>query len=325
MKKLDVKDKKLLCEIDLNARLGTSAIGKKIGLSQEGTYYRLKKLEDKGVISGYITLVNFGKIGYTGYGVYARFQNVTKKQKQKIIEELKQLDHIYWIAEFGGKYDIAFALMAKNIVHFNEIFSELSTKYNEFLKDFTSAIRVELVQFPRKYLLCNKPISKTPGFGKYIESVELDSLDQLILHELADDSRVPVLELAKRIKKPGSTVSSRLKELEKRDIIQGYSAKIHCQEFGYQSYQLFVSTNNLTKKKKRRLLNYCQTHPNIIFYIETVGKWNFEIIYEIENQTLLQDLIIDIRTNFSDIIVDVESIVLFNHYVKYNQYPSILL
>ena len=71
-----------------------------------------------------MTLINFGKIGYTGYGVYARFQNVTHEQKKQIIEELKSHNNIYWIAEFGGKFDLAFALMAKNIVYFNEMFTE---------------------------------------------------------------------------------------------------------------------------------------------------------------------------------------------------------
>ncbi|MFC1753399.1 Lrp/AsnC family transcriptional regulator [Thermoproteota archaeon] len=323
MKGLDIKDRKLLYEIDLNARLGTSLLGKRIGLSQEGTFYRLQRLEKQSIISGYMTLLNFGKIGYTGYGVYARFQNVTKEQKKQIFEELKKHNHIYWIAEFGGKFDLAFAIMAKNIIHFNEMFTELSTKYNDKLKDMTISIRVELIQFPRDYLIDKKiTTEKTPRFGKYIESEKLDKTDELILREITNSARISILELSKKVNKPASTVSGRIKQLEKKEIIQGYSTQIHCQEFGYQSYQLFISTHNLTKEKKRKLSAYCQSHPNIIFYIETVGKWNFEIIYEIEGQKELQDLIIDIRTKFSDIIMDVESIVLFNHYVKYNQYPQ---
>jgi Lrp/AsnC family leucine-responsive transcriptional regulator len=324
MIKLDVKDRELLYEIDLDARLGTSELGKRIGMSQEGTFYRLKRLEKLNVISGYMTLINFGKIGYTGYAVYAKFQNVTREEKKNVIEELKQNDHIYWIAEFGGNFDITFAIMAKNIVHFNEIFTEISNKYNNVLKDFKVAIRVELVQFPRDYLI-EKGTSKkkTPRFGKFIELEKLDKLDELILKEMAKNARISSIQLSKRIKKPISTVTSRLKKLKKKGIIQGYSAQIRSQEFGYQSYQLFINTRNMTKERQKDFFAYCKSHPNIIFYIETVGKWNFEIIYEIEDQKRLQELIIDIRTKFSDIIFDVESIVLFDHYVKYNQYPFV--
>lgn len=321
MLELDAKDRKLLYAIDLNARIGTTLLGKNINLSQEGTFYRLKNLENKSIISGYISLINFSKIGYTGYAVYARFQNVTPEQKNTIIQELKQEKHIYWIAEFGGKFDMAFAIMAKNIIHFNEIFTGISAKYNNTLKDHTISIRVELTQFPRKYLIDNIGIKKQPYFGRNIELEKLDKIDHDILKTIAENARMPALEIAKNINKPFSTVNSRLKQLEKHEIIQGYSAKIHCQEFGYQSYQLFLNTHDLTLDKKRKLYSYCSLHKNIIFYIETVGKWNFEVIYEIENQKEMQNSIIELRTNFSDIITDVESIIIFNHYIKYNHFP----
>ncbi len=322
MLSIDAKDKKLLYEIDLNARLGTTELAKKVGISQEGVYYRLQRLEKRNIISSYMTLLNFSKIGYTGFGVYARFQNVSKEQRQTILQELAKHNHIYWIAQFGGRFDLAFALMAKNVIHFNEMFSELANKYSQSLKDFTVAIRVELLQFPRDYLLKALPRrQKAPRFGTFIEAETLDDIDKLLLKELTNNCRLPLLELSRRTNHPASTLSFHLKKLETKEIIQGYSAQIHCQGFGYQSYQLFLTTHNLTIQRKRQLLTYCQMHPNIIFYIETVGKWNFEIIYEIESQERLQDLIIELRTQFSEIIQDVESIIIFNHYVKYNQYP----
>lgn len=317
---LDAKDRKLLAELDLNARIGTTSLGRKIGLSQEGTHYRMQRLEEKGIVKGYAALLNFAKLGYTGYGVYARFHNVTGEQKQQVIEELKSNSNIYWLAEFGGKYDIAFAILAENIVRFNELYTEITTKHNEHLKDLTVAVRVELVQFPRKYLL-DQQADKFPRFGKQIEQEEADDLDIRIMQHLAADARTPVLQLAQQIGKPVSTVSNRIKALENRDIIQGYSALINCYAYGYHAFQLFLSTQNLTKENKKRLYGYCQEHENIIFYIETVGKWNFEVIYEVESQKEFQELLIDIRSRFADIIQDVESIVLFDHNVKYNQYP----
>src|SRR3989338_1011803 len=322
MRELDKKDRKLLYEVDLNARAGTSELGKRIGLSQEGAFYRLQRLEKRGIIAKYMILLNFAKLGYTGFGIYARFQNVTKEEKAKVIEELKVHHHIYWLWGVGGKIDVAFALMAKNVIHFNEMFTEIASKYVQVLKDLTVSIRVELVQFPREYLIKKETHpGKSPRFGGFIESEQLKKVDELLLKEIANNARLSVLELAKRVQKPASTVGGRLKQLETKGIIQGYSAQIRCQEFGYQSYQLFIKAHNLTKQNKRRLLAYCQAHANIIFYIETVGEWNFELIYEIESQKQLQDLIIELRTKFSDLIKDVESIVVFDHYVKYNQYP----
>ncbi|MEM0493397.1 MAG: winged helix-turn-helix transcriptional regulator, partial [Candidatus Thermoplasmatota archaeon] len=47
---LDLKDRKILYELDLNARQSFGDIGKKVGLSKDSVAYRVKRMEDEGVI-----------------------------------------------------------------------------------------------------------------------------------------------------------------------------------------------------------------------------------------------------------------------------------
>jgi len=108
--------------------------------------------ETKGIIQRYTTLVNFAKLGYTGYGVYSRFQNVNDKRKQEIIRYLSKIPELYWIALIGGKFDISFGVMAKNIVQFNKIYYKILNNYGLNLVDNTIAIRTELRQHKRNYL-----------------------------------------------------------------------------------------------------------------------------------------------------------------------------
>ena len=46
--KLDVKDKKILAKLDMNARQPIAHIARKVRLSKEVTHYRIKRLEEKG-------------------------------------------------------------------------------------------------------------------------------------------------------------------------------------------------------------------------------------------------------------------------------------
>ena len=46
MTKLDLKDRKILYELDLNCRQSNSQIGKKVGLKRDVVAYRIKKLQD---------------------------------------------------------------------------------------------------------------------------------------------------------------------------------------------------------------------------------------------------------------------------------------
>ena len=54
--KLDKKDKKILYELDKNARATCSAIAKKVMLSQEVVYSRINRLEQKDIIKNFQTV-----------------------------------------------------------------------------------------------------------------------------------------------------------------------------------------------------------------------------------------------------------------------------
>ncbi len=197
---LNVKDRKILAELDLNARCTFQALGKKTRLSKETAIYRVKNLEKKGIIQRYTTLVNFSKLGYTGYGIFSRFQNVTDEIKQQIIDYLTKIPELYWVALVGGKFDIVFGIMAKSVNQFNKIYYKILNKYGQYLVDNTIVIRTELRQHKRDYLIEKDPDVFNPSFfGKDPEVEELDELDSSILSILSNDARINVVEFTRNI------------------------------------------------------------------------------------------------------------------------------
>ena len=50
MVKVDIKDKKILYHLEINSRQSFNSIGKKVGLSKVNVAYRVKKLQEKGII-----------------------------------------------------------------------------------------------------------------------------------------------------------------------------------------------------------------------------------------------------------------------------------
>ena len=63
MESLDVKDRKILYELDFNSRQSNSKIGKKVGLHKNVVNYRIKRMEKSGIISNYYTMIDTFKIG----------------------------------------------------------------------------------------------------------------------------------------------------------------------------------------------------------------------------------------------------------------------
>jgi DNA-binding Lrp family transcriptional regulator len=319
---LNIKDRKILAELDLNARATFQEIGKKARLSKETVIYRIKNLEKRGIIQRYTTLVNFAKIGYTGYGVYSRFQSVNEELKKEMIDSLKNIPELYWIALVGGKFDIVFGVMAKSVFEFNKIYYNILNKYGSYLVDNTIAIRTELRQHKRDYLIDKKAdIFKPPHFGKEPKIEALDELDSKILSILSNNARMSVVDIAKILKKPASTITLRIKQMEKRKIIEGFTTYIKAQKYGMQSYRLLINLQNMDEQARTNLFSYVNTNPQMILGIETVGEWNFEITLEVENHEQLQDEISKIRSHFKDIIKKVEFLIMFEDDLVYDPYP----
>ena len=78
---LDLKDRKILYELDVNARQSASGIGKKVGLIKQVVTYRINKLLDIGIIQKFYTILDTSKLGLTTYKIFLRLQktNVTKQ------------------------------------------------------------------------------------------------------------------------------------------------------------------------------------------------------------------------------------------------------
>jgi len=319
---LDIKDRRILAELDLNARATFQQIGKKVKLSKETVIYRIKRLEKRKIIQRYTTLVNFSKLGYTGYAVFSRFKKVNNKLKQDIINYLKNIPELYWIALVGGKFDLVFGIMAKSVFQFNKILYQLLNKYGDYLVDNSTLIRTELRQYKRDYLIKEKPKQfKPPFFGKEPKTEILDDLDSNILSIMSNNARIQILDLARILKKPASTISSRVKQMEKREIIQKYTTSIRSQNYKMQSYRLLLYLENMDQNSRSRLFSYINQNQNMILAIETVGNWNFEATLEVESHEELQQEISKLRNTFPRTIKNIEFLIMFEDDLVYDPFP----
>ena len=73
---LDLKDRKILYELDINSRQSNSEIAKKTGLSKQVVGLRIKKLVETGVVSSFYTVIDISKLGFTIHKNFLRLQNL---------------------------------------------------------------------------------------------------------------------------------------------------------------------------------------------------------------------------------------------------------
>ncbi len=319
--KLDLKDKKIILELEQDCRQSNHQLGRKVGLSPDVVRYRINRLEKNNIIAWHLTFVNFAKLGYTDYGVYINTQHLTKEKEQELIKYLQSHPRISYLAKLGGTYDFLFGTLAKNILDFEQTFSEIMQKIGNHISNKEIATRVHLFHFSKNYLLNHKePSSKMPHFGGEIQEVKIDLLDQQILTQMSTDARIPIMDFATKLKTPASTIALRLKKLQQKEVINGFFTFTRAQSYGFQNYVITLRFKRITPKEEQKLYTYCQQHPNITYLIKTVGKWDYEVSIEVPNQEFFQAMLSEIREHFSDILSEMEFYTIFKD-LKYNLYP----
>jgi len=314
MANLDLKDRKILYELDTNSRQSFNEIAKKVELSKDSIIYRINKLKEEGIIKQFHTVIDVGKLGYISFRLYLKLQNTTPQKEEEIIEYLKKQKIVTWLVSIDGEYDLGMAVYVKTIKEMNELWKDLTKKYVNYIDKKWLAIFTKVSYFPRAYLL-----DKKQNFDEYIfvtepESIDLDQKEIELVRLLATDSRISVLDLSQKLKLTPKTISTKIKELEEKKVIVGYRTMFDLEKLGYQYFKLHINLHNTTDEKIKLFRNYVRSHPNIIYDNEVLGGDDLEI--EIQATTLqeFREIIEDIKKRFSEMIKDYRHMTFFKEH-----------
>ncbi|MEQ1585381.1 MAG: Lrp/AsnC family transcriptional regulator [Cyclobacteriaceae bacterium] len=91
-KMLDKLDWRILIELQKNARISDSEIGRQVGLTAPAVAARITKMEGEGFIEGYRTVLNYTKIGLP-VCVFLHFKSTAIKHDDmvKVVDNMQQV------------------------------------------------------------------------------------------------------------------------------------------------------------------------------------------------------------------------------------------
>jgi Lrp/AsnC family transcriptional regulator, leucine-responsive regulatory protein len=321
MKKIDKKDRKIIRQLDMNARMPINELAKKVQISREVAEYRVKRLTKLGIIAGAHTVFNVDVLGYRSYRLLLRLFNLKQEEKNKLITYFKENSNSWWVASVGGRWDIIMNFVAKDQAEFNDIFDEIVAKFGQYLQDYEVLTYINIHDYSRKYILETK-IEEKVFFHpmRYREGVKIDDKDTKIMSLIAKNAQLSFTDIGKKTNLTRNAVKYRIQNLEKLELILGYRLAYHPSKLGYNSYLLLLNINNLKKDRAKTLLEYAKNNPNIIFVVKHIGKYRITLECELENEKKFHELLVDIRDKFNDIITDFDFFPIFYDH-KINYFP----
>ncbi len=329
---LDLKDRRILAALDMNARMPIGELAKRVGVSRQVAAYRINQLQKEGVVLGAVTIFDSVVAGFNWYRVLMRLKGTEKKAD--VVKFLSTHPHTLWVGEVGGNWDIVVNFIAKDTYKFNNILEDFLSKYGSEIAAYESLVYVHVRDQPRSYLLGQineqqNPITKQ-GRGQTTEKIEfdhkmrydphvmLDKTDKEIINELTHDAFTPNYRIAAKIGVSDKTVLARIKHMEQNGLILGYRLAIHPSSIGYESYMIFLGIHNLQSEREIELQNFVRSNPNVTYIVKHIGRWRIGIEVEVKNRIEFQEILVAIRDRFGEIISEFETFPIFkDHAINY--------
>jgi Lrp/AsnC family leucine-responsive transcriptional regulator len=320
---INIIDKKIIRELGNNSRLSYNDIAKRINSKKEIIAYHINKLEQEGIIKKYIPVFSQARLGLFVYKIYMRFQGLSREQETQIINEFKKSPYINWMAKSVGEWDLMVAIFCHNILEFSKRKEDIIFKqYGKYIQDYNVSILEGALIYTRDYLV-DKSKREHQGFfyGGTLKEEKIDEVQKEIIRLIRNDARYEVVQLAQKLELNVKTVISKIKDLEKRGIIQGYIVIIDQVKLGVQYFKLDISFQDHSESQYKRVLEYCKSNRYVVNLMTSVGDWEIELEVEAETVEEIYNLAKDLRIEFTTIIKKIDLHIITNE-IKVDYLPE---
>lgn len=253
MDDLDLRTYQLL---HANGRLTYREVGEKLGINTASVHARIKNLLDSGIFTRFSAKVSLSYLN----GVVTFLTGVSDlKPLTPHIKELVKADYIEKVYLFGS-----------NLVMMRMILS----KYDDMgpaVEQVRETLQLRDVQF---LLPSARTIGMVPVHPKYTGDKELTHLDYRIINALHEDSRRPLIGVAKDLQVSVKTVKNRLDNMIKTGAIE-FSADFRLEKSPGIPSVVMVDFRPGTNKEEFTNVLGCRFGPHIITKVQYLNRPDF--------------------------------------------------
>ena len=142
---IDEVDKKILNELQLNARITTKDLAAKLGLSTTPVFERIKKLEKSGIINDYVALVDNNKLGYelTAFTM-VRLDIHSKKMILEFSQKMAEFKEVVECYHTTGESDFLLKVVVKDMNEYYRFVMDQLTQTKDVAHVNTSFVLNEI-------------------------------------------------------------------------------------------------------------------------------------------------------------------------------------
>jgi DNA-binding Lrp family transcriptional regulator len=303
MATIDLKDRKILYELDLNCRQLNTQIGKKVGLKKDVVSYRIKRMQDEGVIRNFWTAINTFNLGYNVFRIYIALQYVSTEKKNEIIQYFINYKNTWAVISAKGEIDLTVIVWVKDNYEFYQFWSKTLDLFEEHFAKKIISLYIQTIDYKKTYLLLDKEAGENREHYRIIsgtEKAEINNLDYQLLNELAINARCPLIELADKFDCSSQSVNYRIKNLLKKDIIKAFRVNIDYSKLGLQHHKVDIYLRE--HKQRASIIDFMKTKSYLQCLNVAIGWADIEPEIVIKDINEIDNIINEINSKFPNSI-----------------------
>jgi len=125
IEEFDEVDLKILSKLQENSQIGYEELGSSVNLAESSVRYRVKGLEERGIIQSYMTVLDKRKLGFDLF-VFAEL-DVEAGKEQSVAQKLQKYENVVGLFSVSGQPDMVALILARNNEELTEIIEGIRT------------------------------------------------------------------------------------------------------------------------------------------------------------------------------------------------------
>jgi len=315
---LDLKDCKILNEIEMNARISYSELAKKLKTSKQVIKYRIEALEKQNIIQGSFAVIDLLKLGYSIYIIYLKFQELSSQKQEQWHKQIDNHSAVMSTGRNAGEWDLTVVIKAKNNQELDKIFKEITKSKEDKIKKKIITTQIESTYFTETVFYNKQGKEATTGGG---EIVQIDKTDEKLIEILAKNARISLVELSEKLKLTPNAIKYRIKKLETEKIIVGYKTIINYELLGFLHFRVFIHAKKMSNEFYEQIKQFLKQKGNV----ESLGRfWGYaDIDFRIHVKEIfeLYSILSELKDKFIENIIDLNSMIIVG-WEGINYYPK---
>ncbi|MGM5481255.1 MAG: Lrp/AsnC family transcriptional regulator [Nanobdellota archaeon] len=301
--KLSKADRIMLAHLEWNARIPEKELARLTNLSKDGVRYRVRRLENKDVIQGYVAMIDHKRLNCESYKLYLKTQG-TRAEIENIKQFFSNRQDVFAVFESRGNWNLAIALFLNSSHEYYALENDLLEQFGNII------IEKHFCQMVDATLNTGRSIYEDMSYIEYPlwiskQDVKMDDADHIILKELSKNAKLTLQELADKTGVSIETVMRKRKRLERDGVIALYSTTINYPLLDLEIYKVFITVKKYSSSIDARLIERLKTIPQLRNIVRMIGSWKLEVELTIHRYEEYEQFVEVLSKEFPDVIKEI--------------------